>query len=119
MNIEYNVRISFKAKLDKTNPTGINIGEKTLISFDAIILSHDFCTRRHYSNTYIGAYSFIGCASIILPDVTIGDHCIVAAGSVVTKDVPPNSIVAGNPASIIKSGIITTDYGRIVFDEKK
>lgn len=46
--------------------------------------------------------SWIGANSVIVAGVTIGKHCIVAAGSVVTKDVPNYSIVAGNPAKIIK-----------------
>ncbi len=51
----------------------------------------------------IGAYSFIGAGSIILPGVTMGKGCIVAAGSVVHKDIPDCSIVQGNPARIIGS----------------
>ncbi len=43
----------------------------------------------------------IGVNSIILPNVTIGRNCIIGAGSVVTKDIPPNSIAAGNPAKVI------------------
>lgn len=46
---------------------------------------------------------FVGANSIIMYGVTIGPNCIVAAGSVVTKDVPPNSVVAGVPAKIIGS----------------
>jgi acetyltransferase-like isoleucine patch superfamily enzyme len=46
---------------------------------------------------------FIGINAIILPDITIGPNAIVAAGSVVTKDVPPDTIVAGNPACVIGS----------------
>ncbi|NQT22675.1 MAG: acyltransferase [Candidatus Omnitrophica bacterium] len=46
--------------------------------------------------------AWIGTRSIILKGVTIGKNSIVGAGSVVTKDVPPNSIVAGNPANIVK-----------------
>ena len=45
---------------------------------------------------------WIGANSVILPGVTIGTHCVVAAGAVVTKDVPDNCIVAGVPARIIK-----------------
>lgn len=44
----------------------------------------------------------IGANSVILPGVTIGENVLVGAGSVVTKDVPDNSVVAGNPAKIIK-----------------
>jgi len=43
--------------------------------------------------------------SMILKGVTIGDNSIIAAGSVVTKDVPNNCLVAGNPAKIIKENI--------------
>lgn len=113
MNLAKDVRISFKARLDKTNPQGLTIGEKTMVTFDAIVLSHDFASRKHDSKTVIGSYCFIGCGSIILPNITIGDHVIVAAGSVVTKDVPSNCIVAGNPAKVLKTGIQTIDYGMI------
>ena len=111
MNISPDVRISLKARIDKTNPKGLTIGAKTMVAFDAIILSHDYASRRHAAKTVIGKHCFIGCASIILPNVTIGDQVIVAAGSVVTKDVPSNSIVAGNPAKIIASDIKTIEYG--------
>ena len=111
INISPDVRISLKARIDKTNPKGLTIGAKTMVAFDAIILSHDYASRRHAAKTVIGKHCFIGCASIILPNVTIGDQVIVAAGSVVTKDVPSNSIVAGNPAKIIASDIKTIEYG--------
>lgn len=117
MAIAPDVRISFKARLDKTNPRCIEIGEKTYIAFDSIILAHDYATRRHGGHfeqkTRIGANCFIGCGAIILPGVTIGDQVIVGAGSVVTKDVPAHSIVAGNPAKVIRSGIQTIAYGRL------
>lgn len=45
---------------------------------------------------------WIGANAVILPGVTIGNHCVVAAGAVVTKNVPPHSLVAGVPAKIIK-----------------
>ena len=46
---------------------------------------------------------WIGANAVILPGVTIGNHCVVAAGAVVTKDVPPHSLVAGVPAKVIKN----------------
>lgn len=113
MNIAKDVRMSFKSRIDKTNPKGLTIGTKTMVAFDAIILSHDFASRRHAAKTVIGSYCFIGCGSIIMPNVTIGDHSVVAAGSVVTKDVPANCIVAGNPAKVIKTGIDTIAYGML------
>ena len=50
----------------------------------------------------IGNDIWIGANAVILPGVTIGDHAVVAAGAVVTKDVPPHTLVAGVPAKIIK-----------------
>ena len=50
----------------------------------------------------IGDDIWIGANAVILPGITIGDHSVVAAGAVVTKDVPPHSLVAGVPAQIIK-----------------
>lgn len=118
MAIAPDVRISFKARLDKTNPRCIEIGSQTYVAFDSIILSHDFATRRHGGNfeqkTRIGTNCFIGCGAIILPGITIGDQVIIGAGSVVTKDVPSHSIVGGNPATILRSGIQTSAYGRLV-----
>ncbi|PQO43902.1 acyltransferase [Blastopirellula marina] len=102
--------ISLSARLDKTNPSGIHIGSDTYVAFEATILSHDM-VRALKVDTFIGSNCFIGGRSIILPGVTVGDGSIVAAGAVVTKDVPPNSIVAGNPAKVIRSGIETGRFG--------
>lgn len=116
MNIAPDVRLSFKSRIDKTNPKGLTIGSKTMVAFDAIILAHDYASRRHAAKTVIGSQCFIGCGSIIMPNVTIGDQVIVAAGSVVTKDVPANCIVAGNPAKVIKTDIETIAYGMLSQD---
>lgn len=51
----------------------------------------------------IGDDVWIGANAVILPGVTIGKHVVVAAGAVVTKDVPDNSIVGGVPAKILKN----------------
>ena len=53
--------------------------------------------------------AWIGAASTILPGVTVGENSVVAAGSVVTKDVPPNTIVGGVPARVIRSIEISDD----------
>lgn len=52
--------------------------------------------------TFIKKGASIGSGSTILSNVTIGENAIVGAGSVVTRDVPPNSIVAGNPARLLR-----------------
>lgn len=51
---------------------------------------------------HIGKNVWIGSNSTVLPGITIGENAVVGAGSVVTKDVPPMTVVAGNPARIIK-----------------
>lgn len=112
MNIDPSSRFSLTAKLDKTYPKGIHIGPQSYVAFGASILTHDM-TRGLYLDTRIGRRCFIGAHSIILPGVTIGDESIVAAGSVVTKDVPPNTIVAGNPARVIRENIEVVAYGRL------
>ncbi|MGB0846774.1 MAG: acyltransferase [Thiolinea sp.] len=118
MQLHPSVRISFKSHVDKTNPKGVVIKEDTVVAFNATILAHDWATERYGAKnditTEIGANCFIGCGSIIMPGVTIGDEVVVASGSVVTKDVPPRSLIGGNPAKIIRSGIHTKSYGRLI-----
>lgn len=46
--------------------------------------------------------TWIGANCVVLPGVTIGKHCVIAAGSIVTRDIPPFSVAAGNPAKILK-----------------
>ena len=106
MDIGEGARVSWKAHLDKSiYPKGIHIGERTHVVNGSMILTHDAC-RRMKADTYIGKDCLIGARSIILPGVRIGDSCIVAAGAVVTKDVPNNCVVGGNPAKVIKTGIV-------------
>jgi acetyltransferase-like isoleucine patch superfamily enzyme len=111
MDIGADVRISGKAFLDFTHPAGLHIGDATMIAPGARILTHDFVGGYH-RDTHIGARCFVGANAIILPGVSIGDQCIIAAGAVVTEDVPKGSLVAGNPARIIRSGLTTTRHGR-------
>lgn len=65
------------------------------------VMAHD-AARGIKGDVYIGVNCFIGIVSIILPGVHIGSNCIVGTGTVVTKDFPDNSIIAGNPAKRIK-----------------
>lgn len=112
MDIHPFTLVSLKATLDRTYPQGVHIGEGSAVNFGAVILTHDMAASKRL-HTRIGKYSGIGARSIILPGVTVGDHAIVAAGAVVTKDVPSNTIVAGNPAKVIRTGIMTTNFGRM------
>ncbi|MFA9229769.1 MAG: DapH/DapD/GlmU-related protein [Microgenomates group bacterium] len=112
LDIHPTVEMSLSAKFDLTHPKGIHIDAYTYVAFDARILSHDM-TRNIKVDTRIGKNCFIGGRALILPGVSIGDSCIVGAGSVVTKSVPANSIVAGNPARILYSNVTLLSYGRI------
>lgn len=112
MKIANSARISFGAFLDKTNPKGINIGSETYFAAGARILSHDY-SKAIKVETVVGERCFIGTNAIIMAGVKIGDQVIVGAGSVVTKDVPSNSIVVGNPAKIIRKSIHTGKFGQL------
>jgi exopolysaccharide acyltransferase PssR len=112
MDIGPECRVSFSARLDKSYPRGIHIGEGTAINFGACILTHD-TPRGVHGDTWIGKECNIGANSIIMPGIRVGDNCVVAAASVVMKDVPSNCLVAGNPARIIEKGIRTGRLGII------
>lgn len=96
--------INQNCRLD--NRGGITIGENVSISSEVCILtadhdlqSYDFIGRLR--PVTIEDYAFIGTRAMILPGVTLGQGCAVAAGAVVTKSVPPFTIVAGVPAKSI------------------
>lgn len=110
MDVHPGCKISLKANLDRTNPSGVHVDDGTYVAFGAVILAHDM-SRALTTDTYIGKNCFIGAHSIIMPGVRIGDHCIVGSGSVVTQDVPANSIVGGNPAKVLRTGIQTRRWG--------
>lgn len=118
MDIHPTVQMSLSAKLDMTFPKGVHIAEHSYLAFESRILTHDR-TRGLYLHTRIGRNCFIGGRSMILPGVTVGDNCVVGAGSIVTRDVPPNSIVAGNPARVIRSNIEVGRFGRFIDADDK
>ena len=113
MDIHPTVRVALSARLDRTFPIGVHVGAYTSIAFEVRIMTHDR-TRGLYVHTRVGQNCFIGGRSLILPGVEIGDNCVIGAGSVVTKSVPPRSIVAGNPARILRTDIEVGPYGRFV-----
>lgn len=112
VSVGNNVLINQNCNLFDTNE--IIIGNNVLIAPDVKIYTatHPINAQERMSNdgkiaTYakkvvIGNNVWVGGGSIILPGVTIKDNSIIGAGSVVTKDVDENVIVAGNPAKIIK-----------------
>lgn len=111
MDIDPTASFSLSARFDRTYPAGVHVGAWSYIAFDAAILAHDM-TRGLYLHTRIGRNCFIGARSVILPGIEIGDGSVVGIGSVVTRNVPPHCVVAGNPARIIRRDINVGPYGR-------
>jgi len=109
VKIEGQVWISLKAHLDTTVRDRITMKNGCVITDGAIILAHDRASWRlrplrvddGSGFVVLEEGVFVGVNAIILRNVTIGRNSIIGAGAVVTKDVPPNSIVAGNPAKVI------------------
>jgi acetyltransferase-like isoleucine patch superfamily enzyme len=105
LSIGDNVVINRKCYID--GRFGVEINNNISISSEVCILSMDhdpnhpqFATRQ--SKVIIKDNVWVGIRAIILPGVTLGEGCVVAANSVVTKDVEPYKIVAGIPAKVIK-----------------
>ena len=87
---------------------GIEIGDGALIGHNVVLatINHDLNPKEnrknHYAAIKIGAHVWIGSNATILPGVTIGDYAVVAAGAVVTRDVPAMTVVGGVPAKVLK-----------------
>lgn len=84
---------------------GLHIENDVFIGPNASFTNDPFPRSKHppkeFSKTIICKGSSIGANATILPGITIGQNAMVGAGAVVTKDVPPNAIVMGNPARIV------------------
>lgn len=91
----------------------ITIGSHTMLASSVAVVGGDHAFdkpgvlmidsgREHWKPTHIGSDCWIGHGAVILNGVSIGDGSVVAAGSVVLGDVPPQVIVAGNPARVIR-----------------
>jgi acetyltransferase-like isoleucine patch superfamily enzyme len=94
-----------------TEPWCIRLGNNVHITREVLFITHDGGTLLFRSKTpdleftaaiIVGDNVYIGARSIILPGVKIGNNVIIAAGSVVTKDIPDDSLFGGVPARFIK-----------------
>lgn len=105
MKIGENVEIFPDVEIEAHYCYLLTIGDNTTISAGCRIMCHDASTFRYLNYSKIGRVDIgknclIGERVIILPGTKIGDNCIISAGSVVNKEIPPNSIVVGNPARV-------------------
>ncbi len=101
------------------NRAGITIGNSVSLSSEVAVITadhnvQDSAFEPSLRSVSIGDFVYVGIRATILPGVTIGTGAVVAASSLVTADIPPFSIVAGNPAKIIgwrsKDLSYTLDY---------
>lgn len=96
---------------DTNYPEDITLEEGVTLTTKCVIITHfveiDDNIHRHYSRGKVilkkGAY--IGANTVICKPITIGEYAIVGAGSVVTKDIPPYEVWAGNPARFIRKRV--------------
>ncbi len=99
---------------------GIEIGDGALIGHNVVLatINHDLDPamnrKNHYGPIKIGTHVWIGSNATILPGVTIGDWAVVAAGAVVTRDVPAMAVVGGVPAKVLK---IMTDQTEVPYEK--
>ena len=106
-------RSSKSARIDLTRPSLIEIGDNVDMNHNFQIMTHDWAAgvfRHVFHNILpssgkvkIGNNIYFGTDVIVLKGVTIGDNCVIAAGSVITKDIPSNSVAGGVPAKVICS----------------
>ena len=105
-NVKIGKRVYINSGCLMMSAGGITIGDDTQVAANVQLLTnnHDLYKRQVITckPITIGKNVWIGAGATILPGVTIGDNAIVGASSVVTKNVEPNCIVAGNPAKLIK-----------------
>ena len=95
-----------------SEPYLITLGDYCRISMDVMFVTHDGGTWAFrdipkyekvikYGRVKVGAHTFVGARSIIMPGVTIGERCVIGAGSIVTNDIPDGSVAVGVPAKVI------------------
>ncbi|MCW2988515.1 MAG: maltose acetyltransferase [Solirubrobacterales bacterium] len=101
--IEIGAHAGFNFGAEVYSELGITIGDYSSIGpfvtiYDTSFHPVDEGGKVHAAPVEIGENVWIGRQVLILPGVTIGEHSVVASGAIVTRDIPPRTLVAGNPA---------------------
>lgn len=103
MDIGEHTALAFMVMPDILFPEKIRIGNNTIIGYNTTILAHEYLVNEYrLGDVVIGDDVMIGANTTILPGVTIGDGAVVAAGTLVHRDVPAGAFVGGNPMQIIR-----------------
>ncbi|MNH91825.1 putative acetyltransferase [compost metagenome] len=103
MKVGEETAFALMVMVDVFFPEKIHVGRNTIIGYNTTILAHEYLIKEYrLGEVHIGSHVLIGANTTILPGVTIGDHAVIGAGSVVHKDVAPYSFVAGNPLQVIR-----------------
>ena len=101
MTIGQHTAIAYKVMLDIFYPQLITIGNNSVIGYNTTILTHEILVNEYrYGRVDIGSHTLIGANVTILPGVKIGHNVIIKAGTIVSKDVPDDTIAFGNPMQI-------------------
>ncbi|WP_242685745.1 acyltransferase [Staphylococcus simiae] len=104
MTIGQHTSMAYQVMIDIFYPELISIGDNTVVGYRTTILTHEALVNEfRYGPVTIGSNTLIGAHCIILPGIRIGNNVTIAAGSVVTKDVPDHAFVYGNPMYIKKN----------------
>ena len=103
VKIGKNVEIGYMVILDNRHPELLTIEDNVFVTAMCIVLTHDLSQKNINGTETVGPVTikqgaFIGMSSVILPGVTIGEKCIVGAGSIVAKDTEDNSVYIGPSA---------------------
>lgn len=110
MKVGKHTAFGLMVMVDVFFPEKITVGDNSVIGYNTTILAHEYLIDEYrLGEVIIGENVMIGANSTILPGVTIGDGAIVAAGSVVHKDVVPGTFVGGNPLRELRPAATTSD----------
>jgi len=107
LNLHIGENVFFNSGCRFQDQGGIYIGDNTMIGHNVVLatINHDITPDNRGVNLpkpiRIGSNVWIGANATVLPGVTIGNNAVIAAGAVVTKDVPENTVVGGVPAKLI------------------
>jgi maltose O-acetyltransferase len=108
MQIGSGVNLPMSTWIDTSHCYLISVGDNCGFGAECAILAHDAMPNEYLDATKVGRVTIheschFGMRTIILPGVEIGPRCIVGSGSVVNRDLPPDTVAAGNPARVLCS----------------